>query len=282
MKKPFCVILAALFLLGAASCGTGGKEPTSDPQLESTSPVETPSADQTSAPGTSVSETFSSVTSSPAEQPTAARELTADIANRYLGIVARLYDQYGVGTINERGNFMKGVAFVKLLDLDGDGVEELICAYENPDRGEFYPYVNEYAVYGPDSNEPLFAPQPVCNFGNGDAPGMGFMTKDGRVYLEYYDGSIEIRYSHLENGDLVTDIKYQEAEDFENGTVKAWLDGAEQDYETAYAALQAFEAGGVKEEIQFFDYDEVDALQKVRTDTNLTLDRLNTLGSAGL
>ncbi|MBQ6118278.1 MAG: hypothetical protein IJK98_03515 [Clostridia bacterium] len=274
MKKLFCGLLIALFLLGAAACGSGDKTaPTTDPQQESAVPVETTAAEEPSAPA--------DVTPVPTEEPTAARELNADIANRYLGIVARLYDQYGVGTINERGNFMKGVAFVKLLDLDGDGVEELICAYENPDR-TIFPYVNEYAVYGPDSDEPLFDPQPVCNFGNGDAPGMGFLTKDGRVYLEYYDGSIEIRYSHLENGVLTTDIKYEEAEDFENGTVKAWLNGEEQEHETAYAALQAFEAGGVKEEIQFFDYDEVDALQKVRTDTNLTLDRLNTLGSAGL
>ena len=275
MKKLFFVILAALFLLGAASCGAGNREtPSADARQETTVPAE--SAQPSETPTYPVEETTAA-----AEDQSAARELNADIANRYLGIVARLYDQYGVGTITERGNFMRGVSFVKLLDLDGDGVEEMICAYENPERGENFPYVNEYAVYGPDSDSPLFDPQPVCNFGNGDAPGMGFLTKDGRIYLEYFDCSFVTSYSHLEGGKLVTDIKYEESEDFENGTVKAWLNGDERDYETAYAALKDFEAGGVQEQVLFYDDDEGDALQKVRSDTDLVLDRLNALGSAG-
>ena len=46
----------------------------------------------------------------------------------------------------------------------------------------------------------------------------------------------------------------------------------------AVAEKQQREAGEALKKSQ----GEVDALQKVRTDTNLTLDRLNTLGSAGL
>ena len=274
MKKLFCVILVALFLLSAASCGIfNKKEPTTAPQQESDVSVDTTAAPETTVP--------TGETTDPTEEPAAARELTADIANRYLGITDALSQRFGVGEISDNGSWLKGLAFIKLLDLDGDGVEELICAYENPDR-EVFPYVNEFAVYGPDSDEPLFDPQPVCNFGNGDAPGMGFMTKDGRVYLEYYDGSIEIRYSHLENGVLVTDIKYEEAEDFENGTVKAWLNGEEQAYETAYAALQAFEAGGSKEEIEFFAYNGAGSLEQVLRDTDLTLNRLEGLGMTGI
>lgn len=276
MLKQLRVLLICVLVFGVlltAACGktskgglpensSAGEEPTS----AATEPI---SVGQTTEPS-----------AEPATEP-AARELTADIANRYLGIVARLYDQYGVGTINERGNFMRGVSFVKLLDLDGDGVEEMICAYENPERGEYFPYVNEYAVYGPDSAEPLFAPRPVSNYGNGDAPGMGFLTKDGKVYVEKYNCGYEISYYHLEGGSPVTDISFKETEDFENGTVTAWLNGEERDPETAFASLEGFEATGVKEQVLFYDYDEADALQKVRSDTDLTLNRLETLGSAG-
>lgn len=269
MKKLFCVILAATFLLAAASCGTGSKETPAE-----SSPPETTAADTltTEAPPE---------TTVPAEEPTAAQGLAAETANRYLRITDALSQRYGTGEISDNGYFLRGLAFVRLIDLDGDGVEEMVCAYENPDRGEFFPYVNEYAVYGPGSDEPLFDPRPVCNFGNGDAPGMGFLTKDGQVYIEDYEGGLRVSYSHLENGRLLTDISFVEEENYENGTVTAWLNGEERDSETAYAVLEGFEAAGQKEQIEFFDYNGSDVLQKVLSETDLTLNRLETSGGAG-
>ena len=274
MLKQSRILLICMLVFGllmAAACGktpSGGQtEPASAEAEPASSAAEPLSADQTTA------------SAEPTEP--AARELNAETARHYLGIVEGLRQKYGVGTINERGSFMEGVAFVKLLDLDGDGAEELICAYDNPDRGELYPYVNEYAVFGPDSDEPLFAPRAVCNYGNGDAPGMGFLRKGGRVYIEDNDCGYEISYYHLENGSPATDISYKEAEDLESGAVTVWLDGEEEDPATAFAALEGFEAGGVKEQVLFYDYEEGDALQQVRSDTDLTLNRLETLGGGG-
>ncbi len=265
MKKLFCVMLAALFLLGAASCGTGGKETPAESAPPETAPADVPTT-----------ETLLETTV-PTEEPAAAKELTAEIAERYLDVIDGLYQKYGEGHISDNGDWLIGFAFIRLMDLDGDGVEEMICAYENPERGEFFPYVNEYAVYGPDIDEPLFDPQPVCNFGNGDAPGLGFLTKDGKVYLENYEGGLRVSYSHLENGSLQTDISFAEEEDFENGTVTAWLNGEEKDSATAYAVLEGFEAAGQKEEIDFFDYERTGALARMLSDTNMTRYRLETL-----
>ncbi|MBQ6066671.1 MAG: hypothetical protein IJK89_07585 [Clostridia bacterium] len=270
MKKLFCVILAATFLLAAASCGTGSKETPAE-----SAPTETTAADTltTEAPPE---------TTVPAEEPTSAQGLAAETANRYLRITDALSQRYGTGEISDNGYFLRGLAFVRLIDLDGDGAEELVCGYENPDRGEFFSYVNEYAVYGPDSDEPLFDPRPVSNFGNGDAPGIAFLTKDGQTYLEEYEGGIRIRYHHLESGSLITDISFEESEDYENGTVTAWLNGEECDEAAALAALEQFEEGGQKDRTEFFDYENAGTLAQVLRETDRTLNRLETLGGAGM
>ena len=269
MKKLFCGLLAVTFLLAAASCGTGGKETPAE-----TAPPETTAADTLTTGGP----TDASV---PAEETTAAQWLAAVTVNRYLRITDALSQRYGTGEISDNGYFLRGLAFVRLIDLDGDGVEEMVCAYENPDRGEFFPYVNEYAVYGPGSDEPLFDPRPVCNFGNGDAPGIGFLTKEGRTYLEDYEGGIRIRYYHLENGRLTQDISFEEEEDYENGAVTVWLNGEEYDVEAALAALERFEAFGEKDRTEFFDYEKSGSLEQVLRDTDLTLNRLETSGGTG-
>ena len=82
---------------------------------------------------------------------------------------------------------------------------------------------------------------------------------------------------HLENGRLQMDISFVEEEDFENGTVTAWLNGEEQDSETAYAVLEGFEAAGQKEEIDFFDYEKTGVLARMISDTNMARYRLETL-----
>ena len=79
----------------------------------------------------------------------------------------------------------------------------------------------------------------------------------------------------------MTDIRYEESEDYETGTVRAWLNGEEKDYETARAVLEGFEAAGQKEEIDFFDYEKTGALTKMLSDTNMTRYRLETLAGAG-
>ncbi len=269
MLKQSRILLICMLVFGllwAAACGKTPSGGQTEPAAE---------AEPTSSAAEPVSANQTTASAEPTEP--AARELTAEIAERYLGVIDGLYRKYGEGHISDNGVFLTGFAVIRLTDLDGDGVEELICAYENPDRGEFYPYVNEYAVYGPDSDEPLFAPSPVCNFGNGDAPGLGFLTKDGKVYIENYDCGLRVSYSHLENGSLRTDISFVEEEDFENGTVKAWLNGEEKDSETAYAVLEGFEAAGQKEEIDFFDYEKTGALAKMLSDTNMARYRLETL-----
>ena len=276
MKKPVCVILALLFLLGAASCGAGGNEtPSAGEQRETAVPA-------ASAPLSEEATSPAEETAVSTEEQTAPRELTAAVANRYLGIADALSQRYGAGEISENGKWLKGLAFVKLIDLDGDGVEELICAYENPDRSDLFPYVNEYAVYGPDSDEPLFDPQPVSNFGNGDAPGMAFLTKQEKIYLKNEEGGYIISYSHLENGSLIKDITFEEAEDLENGTVKVWLNGEEVSPDAALAAMEQFEAGGQKNKEEFFDYDGAGTLEQVLRETDLTLSRLEGLGMTGI
>lgn len=270
MLKQARILLICMLVFGVLLAAACGKTP-SGGQTEPVSAEAEPTA--------SAAEPVSAGQMTASAEPTepAARELNAEIAERYLGVIDGLYQKYGEGHISDSGIFLTGFAFIRLTDLDGDGVEELICAYENPDRGEFYPYVNEYAVYGPDSNEPLFPPSPVCNFGNGDAPGLGFLTKDGKVYIENYEGGLRVSYSHLENGSLQTDISFVEEEDFENGTVTAWLNGEERDSETAYAVLEGFEAAGQKEEVDFFDYEKTGALARMLSDTNMARYRLETL-----
>ena len=277
MLKRSRILLIWMLVFGLLLAAACGKTPSGGQTEPASAGTETTSAgaDPTSPVTEPVPTGQTTVSAEPTEP--AARELTARIAERYLGVIDGLYQKYGEGHISDSGVFLTGFAFIRLTDLDGDGVEELICAYENPDRGEFYPYVNEYAVYGPDSSDPLFDPQPVCNFGNGDAPGLGFLTKDGKVYIENYEGGLRVSYSHLENGRLQMDISFVEEEDFENGTVTAWLNGEKKDSATAVAVLEGFEAAGQKEEIDFFDYEKTGVLARMISDTNMARYRLETL-----
>ena len=107
--------------------------------------------------------------------------------------------------------------------------------------------------------------------------GLSVETKDGKVYIENYEGGLRVSYSHLENGRLQMDISFVEEEDFENGTVTAWLNGEKKDSATAFAVLEGFEAAGQKEEIDFFDYEKTGVLARMISDTNMARYRLETL-----
>ena len=261
-------VLVASLLLSAAC----GKAPHADPTMApAVSTEDSTSVEQeTAAAAEPASE---DTTATPVAEPAEQEALSSGAAAVYLAIVNGLKEKYGEGRVSDNGNFLLGFAFARLMDLDGDGSPELLCAYQSPEQPDYLCYVNEYAVYGSASMEPLFPPREISNFGNGDAPGVEWLAKDGRVYLEDYMGAIKIVYSHLAAGKLIPDFTYEETFGDDGVPVTA-LNGAPTDQETASAAIEDFEAGGEKTRVEFFDYEGTDALETVLADTRDVIDTL--------
>ena len=270
MFKQLRILLIGFLLVSILLSAACGKTPQTGP---ATGPA-VPTEDSASAGQETTAAELPAVetTAAPAVEPAEANGLSPGTAAVYLAIVNGLKAKYGEGRVSDNGNFLLGFGFARLLDLDGDGAPELICAYQNPER-DFLRYVNEYAVYGGGSAEPLFAPREISNFGNGDAPGIEWLTKDGQVYLEDCMGAMTIVYSHLTSGKLIPDFSYEE--DFgEDGNPVCSLNGVPTDWETASAAIDAFEAGGEKTRVEFFNYEGTNPLETVLADTQSVIDTL--------
>lgn len=59
--------------------------------------------------------------------------VTKEAAKAYLNVIDQLILSHGEGAIDrmpfDNGGIMKGTAIIRLIDFDGDGKQELYCAY---------------------------------------------------------------------------------------------------------------------------------------------------------
>ena len=92
----------------------------------------------------------------------------------YRQVIDGLTQQYGEGSISESPidgqSVMKGLAVVRLLDFDGDGTQELYCAYAK----EGSPYANRQEIYQYRDNEAvLIYESSISNEGTDVSPKIG-------------------------------------------------------------------------------------------------------------
>ena len=157
----------------------------------------------------------------------------------YTSVIRDLTDRYGVGviapTMIDDGNWMTGLAVVRLVDFDGDGTPELLVAYQNT-AGQ---YANRQAVYGYDNGYlvTLMADRPVNNFGTDVSPSITLLEKNNVIYLMDAH-ELAGDYLTLENGAFVSKIHF----DYQ----RSLLNGAYVSADTLRAAVDTFEAGGTK------------------------------------
>ncbi|MBQ7916334.1 MAG: hypothetical protein IJ315_06060 [Firmicutes bacterium] len=108
----------------------------------------------------------------------------------------------------EGGNFMYGLCFVKLIDLDYDGTEELFVSYPLNDGvpyyiNEIYQYQNEKAV--------MIYQRSGMNLGTSVQPRIQLIYADEGVYVRY-GSQWEYEYKLLENGQMVTVVTHKEGD----------------------------------------------------------------------
>lgn len=114
--------------------------------------------------------------------------------NLYAKKCADLVDQYGFGTAvlgdtgDAYGTYLEGLCFVRLVDFDADGTDELVVAYRNPQQekrdaahGTYSLYTVE--VWGMDGNSitQLYEGAPFA--GDGASSTLQLVHKDGKTYL---------------------------------------------------------------------------------------------------
>ena len=102
---------------------------------------------------------------------------SAELKTAYRGVVDDLIKKYDNPYINN--SYYSGVAVIRLVDFDGDGIEELYCAYsENAsyvDTQEIFGYKNDKAVS-------LFKSK-INTMGTSVEPFVQFVQKDKKYYV---------------------------------------------------------------------------------------------------
>lgn len=152
--------------------------------------------------------------------------------------------------------YYKGLCMVKRIDFDGDGTDELYCAYTIADETGAYPpgYREEIYQYQEDRAVRIYWGD-TYNRGTGENPQIHFLYKDGKVFLE---GGNEFDYDYKEliGGQMETVFAYTVFFHYS-------INGVELSEEETKARIAEFEAGGQKEVYTYYtefplDYPVVD------------------------
>lgn len=200
MRKTLAVILAFVMLVGLVGCTLEPVGPNSSIQTpvgdssvqleESSEPEETSEPEESSKEEESSQEESSQEESSQEEssleessQEESQEEAKESIA-AYLPIIEELTELYGEGKIEVSDmlnqEMLRGLAVVRLLDMDGDGTEELYCAYSE----EGAPYINRQCIYVlTDEGTELIYEGPISNNGTDVSPMTRFIYKEDKIYL---------------------------------------------------------------------------------------------------
>jgi hypothetical protein len=181
--------------------------------------------------------------SSPQQDDTGAR------AAAYLRVIDDLTGIYGEGRIEfvseMNGEVFRGLAFVRLIDFDGDGNDELYCAYREAESM----WAETQMIFGFDGGD-LTVIMEACrisNPGSDVSPCVIFMEKGDKVYLVDKYVITDGGYFTVRDGVLTPELTYYY--DFWNDT-RHVLNGAPSSEDEIFAAIDAFEAGGIVTQIE--------------------------------
>lgn len=99
----------------------------------------------------------------------------------YCEIVRGLVKKYGEGRYStQMSKYLTGLAVVRLVDFDGDGREELFCAYNG---GEYASFANTQEVYRYDNGKAVSIYKGQTDSEGGVGPYVEYMITEDKAYL---------------------------------------------------------------------------------------------------
>lgn len=181
----------------------------------------------------------------------------------YREVIAELQMAYGLPRV--AASMYQGLCMVKLVDFDGDGTEELYCAYSPVDdvngtafdyRERIYQYQGTQAV--------LIYEGRAMNLGTSVQPCVDFLYKDGRVYMRS-GGEWDYAYLTLIDGQMQEALSYH----FTYGTDEnPIINGETVTREEYERRMSEFLEGGERQSYTFYstlneDYDDLVSVEEV-------------------
>lgn len=166
-----------------------------------------------------VEEESNAVEESAAEESSVSEE--SSMMQAYMGIIESLTEQYGEGVIGSSSldgqSVMTGLGIVRLLDMNGDDVQELYCAFSRENAA----FLDYQQIYQYQDGEAILAFEgPISNNGTDVSPmteliykGEDVYLADGRPlsldgqYLRVTEGSTEVMFC-FESGYISEDEKF--------------------------------------------------------------------------
>ena len=131
--------------------------------------------DTSSEPSTVSKLEESSKSSAPSKEEK--KPTSSELNAAYREVVDRLVKKYGKPHINQ--SYYSGVAVIKQIDFDKDGIDELYCAYS---QDLFYPDMQEIYGYKDGTAVSLFKGK-TSNTGTGVDPFIEIAELDGKYYI---------------------------------------------------------------------------------------------------
>lgn len=179
----------------------------------------------------------------------------SDVMQAYLDVIQELTEQYGEGAIGSSGldgqNVMSGLGIVRLLDMNGDGIQELYCAYAQ----EGAAFINYQQLYQYREGEAVVIFEgAISNNGTDVSPMTELIYKGENVYLA--DGrplSLDGTYLRVIQGG--TEEAFRFVSGYMSDDEKFYINDEEVTQEEYQAEIDAFLEGATVVDIWYYgDY----------------------------
>ncbi|MCL1804327.1 MAG: hypothetical protein FWG30_11985 [Eubacteriaceae bacterium] len=196
---------------------------------------------------------------SPKRAPVASEEALAEGADdtqarmaAYCSAIDSLISEYGEGTTEVKANevTLNGLGYVRLIDFDGDGRDELICAYSK--LGSIH--LQKLIVYGYDDGlVVLLSERNMPSEGTSVSPVVKLLEKGGKTYLVYGARMfLDVDYFGLVDGEMVSHLHFYNNSGYIGDEMEYSLNGIPTTFEELRDGVKAFEAGGTVTETCFY------------------------------
>ena len=162
-----------------------------------------------------------------------------DASTAYRNLIEKYESEYGSASLNEQEQFWTGLCFAKLLDFNGDGVDELILAYQTePSNIDNVEYIVELWTFDGSSaervtsqiswtgnNMPYFGGFSISKY---EEKYLLVLTDNAGGDISYYgtrdDGSIGLVHRLIWKGDMVQGDWYLDNEKISMETYEEYSD----------------------------------------------------------